>query len=118
MSEQSEQAKQEVKELLSFVLTIGEALEDVMADKKFELAELALLMPALMQAGTAFSGLDKLKDLDLDAATIQELVDFVKADLDLDHDKVEELVESGLDVAAKVYAFVLMFKKDEVVAEA
>lgn len=109
----SEDAKQELKELVSFVLTLGESLEDALADKKFELAELALLMPVLMQAPTAFSGLEKLKDLELDAATVHELVEFVKADLDLDHDGVEDKVEKGLELAANAYSFFLMFKKED-----
>lgn len=109
----SEDVKKELKEVVSFVLTLGESLEDAFADKKFELAELALLMPALMQVGPAFTGLEKLKDMKVDAALVSEMAQFVKDDLDLDNDKLEEKIEKGLEVAGRVYAFVELFKKEE-----
>jgi hypothetical protein len=110
----------ELKELLSFVITLGESLESALADKKFEMAELALLMPALMKAGDAFTGLDKLggEVKDLSEAEMADLVTFVKNDLDLANDNVEGLIEGALDLAAKIYAFVQMFKKDEAEATA
>lgn len=108
----------ELKELLTFVIALGESLESALADKKFEMAELALLMPALMKAGDAFTGLDKLggEVKDLDEAEMADLVAFVKNDLDLANDNVENIIENALDLGAKVYAFVQLFKKDEAAA--
>ena len=119
MSEEKVGTK-ELKEMLSFVITLGESLEAALEDKKFEMAELALLMPALMKVGTAFEGIDKLgaEVKDLDEAEIAELVAFVKEDLDLKSDKIEEMVEKGLELGAKVYGFVQLFKKEEVKEEA
>jgi hypothetical protein len=105
----------ELKELLSFVLTLGESVESALKDGKFEMAELALLMPALMKVGDAFEGLDKLGGelKDLSDAESLELVEFVKEDLDLEDDKLEKMVEDGLELGAKLYGFVQLFKKEE-----
>lgn len=108
----------ELKEMLKFVIEFGEAIELAMADKKFEIAELALLMGPLMQVGAAFEGLDKIGGelKDLSAVEMAELKTFVEDELDLKNDKIEEVIERGLGMAVVIYDFVKLFKKEEVVA--
>ena len=107
----------ELKELIKFVIELGEAVELGLEDKKFEIAELALLMGPLMQIGTAFEGMDKLGGelKDLSEAESLELVSFVKDELDLKADNTEEIIEAALELGVKIYGFVKMFKKEEVV---
>lgn len=109
----------ETKELLKFVIELGEAVEGAMADKKFELAELSLLIGPLMQAGPAFEGFENIgaEIKAMDAAKMADLVAYIEVELDLASDKVEEIIEKGLATALVVYNFVQLFKKEVVVAE-
>ena len=105
----------ELKELLKFVVSLGMALDKALVDKKFELHEVALFMGPMMLAGDAFTGLETLgeeiKDLSVEEA--HELVEFVKVELKLENDKVEEIVEKALELGANLYGFVKLFKKKE-----
>lgn len=106
----------ELKELLKFVIELGEALDKALVDKKFDITELGLLIAPLMQIGPAFEGLDKVggEIKDLSEAEQLELVTFVKDELDLQSDKIEEVVEKGLELGVKVAGFIKLFKKEEV----
>lgn len=110
----------ETKELLKFVIEMGEAFDKAYADKKIEISEMALLIAPLMQVGPAFEGLDKIgaELKDLSEAEAAELTAFVKEELDLQSDKVEEIIETALEVGVKLYGFVQLFKKEEVKEEA
>lgn len=103
----------ETKELLKFVVELGLAFDKAYADKKFELHELSLLVAPMMDAGPAFEGLDKvggeLKDLTTEEAA--ELVAFVKDELDLQNDNLEEVIENALEVGLKVYGFIKLLRK-------
>lgn len=109
----------ETKEVIKFAIELGEALEAALADKKFEIAELALLMGPLMQVGPAFEGIDLVGDeiKIADAAALADLVAFAKDELDLVADNTEEVIEKALDLGLQIYSFVKLFKKEEVVAE-
>ena len=105
----------ETKELLKFVIDFGEAIETALADKKFEIAELSLLIAPLMQVGPAFEGIDKLggEMKDLTEAEMAELKAYVEDELDLKNDNLEEIIERGLGLAITIYSFVKLFKKTE-----
>jgi len=105
----------ELKELLKFVIEFGEAIELALADKKFEISELALLMGPLMQVGPAFEGLDLLggEIKDLSEAEAAELKAYVAEELDLQNDKIEEVVEKALGLGVMIYNFIKLFKKEE-----
>lgn len=103
----------ELKELIKFVIEFGEAINLALADKKFEITELSLLMGPLMQVGPAFEGLDKIGSeiKDLDEAELLELSTFVKEELDISNDNVENVIETAIDLGIKIYSFIKMFKK-------
>lgn len=105
----------ESKEVLKFAIELGEALEAAMQDKKFEVAELSLLVAPLMQVGPAFEGIDKVGQ-EIKASTAEqkaELIAYVKEELDLKNDDVEKTIEEALDLALKIHAFVQLFKKEK-----
>lgn len=108
----------ELKELLKFTIDFGEAIELAMADKKFEIAELSLLIAPLMQVGPAFEGMDKLggEIKDLDEVEMAELKAYVAEELDLQNDNIEMIIEKALGLAVTLYSFIQLFKKEEVVA--
>ncbi len=112
-----EQGIKEIKELVKFVIEFGEAIDLAMADKKFEMSELSLLIAPLMQVGPAFEGLDKiggeLKDLSEEEAA--ELVAYVRDELELSNDKIEFVIEKALELGVTIYEFIKLFKKEEVV---
>lgn len=105
----------ETKELLKFVIELGEALETALADKKFEIAELALLMGPLMQVAPAFEGVDQIGEeiKNVDAAGLVDLVEYAKTELDLAADGVEEKIERALELGVQIHAFIQLFKKAE-----
>lgn len=109
----------ELKEVVKFIIELGEAIDLALADKKFEVAEISLLIAPLMQVGPAFEGLDKLGDeiKDLSEVEAAELVAYVKEELDITSDKVEFMIEKALELGVMIYSFVNLFKKEEKVAE-
>lgn len=105
----------ETKELLKFVIELGESLEAALEDKKFDIAELSLLIGPLMQVGPAFEGVDQVGEeiKNVDAAALADLVAYAKDELDLKADDVENIIEKALDLGVQVYSFVKLFKKEE-----
>jgi len=108
---------QELKELLKFIIEFGESIDKAMIDKKFEMSELGLLIAPLMQIGPAFEGLDKIggEIKDLNQAEMSELIAYIGTELDLNSDKLELIIEKGLETAVVLYSFIQLFKKEEVV---
>jgi len=109
----------ELKELLKFVIEFGESIDLAMADKKFEVSELGLLIAPLMQVGPAFEGFDKLgaEIKDLEESEMIELAAFVREEFDLQNDKIEEVIEVALDLGVRIYGFIKLFAKEEVPVE-
>jgi len=105
----------ETKELLKFIIDLGEAIDIAMIDKKFEIGELALLMAPLMQVGPAFEGLELLGGelKDLSEVEMMEISAYVKDELNLQSDKLEEIIEKGLSIGVMLYGFIGLFKKEE-----
>ena len=103
----------ETKDVLKFIISLGEAIDLSLADGKVGIEDLGNMIAPMMSAGEAFSGIDKIKSelADLDEAERDELVQFAKDELDLSDDNLEAKIESGLKLAADVHKFVQMFKK-------
>lgn len=109
------QGTKETKEVLKLLIELGEAVDKAMVDKKFDAAELGLLIAPLLHVAAAFEGVGKVPAelKDLSEAEQLELVEFVKTELELEADKVELVVEKGLELAVKVAGFVKLFAKVE-----
>ena len=93
------------KEAIKFVIDLGEAVEIAMADKKFDMSELTLLIGPLMELGPAFEGLDKI-DGNFSAEELNEIKTYIDKELDLANDKVEEVIEETVGVIANVFSYV------------
>lgn len=106
---------QDVKNVLKFAITLGESFEKAEADKKVDLADLGLLMAPLMQVGPALESLKvvgpALKSMVKDQAQMAATVAWAKEELELDHKKVEIVIEAALDLALSVGAFVALVKE-------
>ena len=106
----------ELKSFVKFVIEFGEAIEKAGADKKINAMDLPLLIGPLMQLGPAFENFGAVKEqakLLVDPAKMAEIIAFVKEELDLDNDKIEFMIEEGLQLGMAIYAYVTLFKKAE-----
>lgn len=105
----------ELKDVIRFGISLGESVDQALADGKFDITELGLLMTPIMQIGPAFTGIDKVggEIKDLDEAELAELKLFVEEELDLANDKVEEIIEKALGIGVQVYGLVQLFSKKE-----
>lgn len=103
----------QLKNVLSFVMTLGEAIDISLADGKITLADAINFFNVLKVAGPAFQNFDELKkELDsLDEAKSKELQAFVKENFDLAEDNIEAAVEQGLAVISSLYLFLKGLKK-------
>lgn len=106
----------ELKELLAFIIGLGNAVGASLEDGKFELSELGLLMLPLTKAPAAFSDM-KLIPAELASLTDAqkaELLEYVKTEFDIPEDKVEELIENVLKAGLALYGVVTLFVKPKV----
>ena len=99
----------ETKDMLKFVLGLGMALDKSLADKKFSVDDIGNFVSAFLSAGEAFEGVKEIgaELKDLDAAELEEINEFVKKELELENEKVEAIVESGLGLGVQIYQLVL-----------
>lgn len=91
----------ESKEVLDFVLALGNAAGVSLSDGKIGLEDLSNFFGALTVAGPAFEGIqDVVKEFkDLDKEEAAELVTYVKEKFDIPQDDIEAMVEKGLAAA-------------------
>jgi hypothetical protein len=101
----------ELKEVVKFAITFGEAADVILADGQFKIEELGLLMAPLMQLPAAVEGAGKIKLKDLSAEDKAELVKFIEEDFDIASDKSEAKIEKGLELVVAVSEYVKLFKK-------
>ena len=85
-----------MKDLKEVVKFIVEALE---AGIKRTIPEVAEALQALFPA---VQGIKNINLADLDEAGKDEIIEYVKAELDLDDDKVEAIVEQALSVIGEL----------------
>lgn len=90
----------ETKEVLDFVLALGNALGKAYEDGELKLADALHFVPILSKAGPAFGDISKiaaeLKDLSDEER--QALTAYAKASFDIPDDKLESSLEMALEV--------------------
>lgn len=113
MPEQTENIE-DLKNVVSFVLDTAEAGERVLEDKKVEaqesFAEAMILVGKLSKVKNVKAAVEQTQQLK-NPIKQQELLEFIKKDLDLKNDKVEELVESALQLIKNASDLVALFKE-------
>ena len=102
-----EKGIKELKELVSFIALFINATDKATKDG-FDIGDIATFMVPLMKAPQAFSGLSeaKLEYADLSSEEIMELNKVLADELDLESEKVENLVEKSLSVMIQIYSII------------
>lgn len=89
----------ELKEMISFILTIFETFEKTFKDGKISIDDVrhfpALMMAAMPAIKDSWKICDEIKTIDKDG--IEELVNFVKEDFDLEFDFIEGFIEDLIE---------------------
>jgi len=96
---------QELKLILTFVINLTETMEKSLEDGKFGYNDLIRFLICVKAASPA---LEHLKDIspeirDLDEFEVSELVQYAKDILNLQHQKVEQIVEIALDIGNGIF---------------
>ena len=107
---------EETKEFVKWGLQLGMAVEAALQDGKISWLDATSFMKVVTGAPKAITGIDKVpKELgDMDAAEKKELSEYIKLELDLENDGLEDKIEKGLALALELYGMVKLFtKKDE-----
>ncbi|WP_338812735.1 hypothetical protein V9L05_15320 [Bernardetia sp. Wsw4-3y2] len=94
----------DLKNVVSFTIDAAESAERVLEDKKVEtqetFSETMILVGKLSKLKNVKAAAQQTKHLK-NPLKRQELIEFVKKDLDLKNDKVESLVEKSLELIKK-----------------
>ncbi len=94
------QGIEKLSKVFTGVIKLGMALEDKLNDGKLTWIERLELIKELKFVPDAIVNyreiINEFKDLDFDE--IEELNDLIATELDLDNDKVEEVIENSLEV--------------------
>lgn len=103
---------QELKEALKFSISLGMAIEKATADKKINIMDLPYFFSPIMAAQDAFVGIDKIKEeiQSLDNEKIAELKKYIQEELDLENDKLEQIIEKGLNLMVEIFDLVKLIK--------
>lgn len=97
----------ELKEILSFMCSLANAIGDATADDgKISRAEALGMLPLLYNVPSAFGGITEIPSevAELSQEDIEELAQMVKDELDIPQDKIEEAIEDGIDLCLRLYA--------------
>lgn len=102
----------ETKEMLGFVLDLGNALGVSLEDGKVTILDLHNFVQPLLEAGAAFDGAASIPSelASLDAAGREELLAYAKKEFDIPEECVETVVEEGLTTLAQLHKFVQTYK--------
>lgn len=99
---------QETKEMLGFILGLGNALGESLEDGELSITDLPAFVSPLLNAGAAFTGASEIpKELiDLDDAERVELIAYAKETLDIPENCIEDVIECGFDTLAQIHLLV------------
>ncbi len=103
---------QELKEALKFSISLGMAIEKATADKKINIMDLPYFFAPMMAAQDAFAGFDKIKEEIklLDNDKVNELKIYIAEELDLESDKMEQIIEKGLNLMVDSFELMKLIK--------
>lgn len=102
----------ELKEVVAFGVSLGNALGKALEDGKITLTDAGLVVDPLLKAVPAFNGLEQVPAelADLTDEEKAELLQFVSEAFDIPQEKTEALVERGLKIAVDVIGFISALK--------
>ncbi len=96
---------QETKELLEFGFNLQEAITKSLSDGKINLLDVPKFLGVIKTAGSAFSGINKIKAelADIAVSEKQELIEFARERFDLPNNQLEILIEDTLEEVLNIY---------------
>ena len=101
----------EIKEVIKFVVLLGNAIGGSLEDGKWGLDDIGKFMPAIAALIPAINGIGIVGDElnDLEDEELAELVEYFKDEFDVPQDDVEDMIENGFDLAVELFDFIKMF---------
>ncbi len=101
----------ELKDVVKFVISLGNAVGRAYEDGKFDIADIAEFIEPLKNLYQAYVGIDQIDDelRSLTPDQFAELVEFIKTEFDIPQDKVEFFVEQALNVAKALFPIIREF---------
>lgn len=106
---------EETKQLLNFVVQLGNGIDQSLADNKLDFWDAVKFYGALKAAIPAFNNIKALKPelAHLDAAEVADLVVYAKGQLNFagSDAAIQAQVSSALDLGNNIYAYIVSLKK-------
>ncbi len=96
------------KEMIGFILNIGNALGSSLEDGKITVGDLPSFISPLLNAGSAFAHASEipLEMFDLDDEERDELLAYAKDTFSIPQEEVEELVDCAFDIMVQLHILV------------
>ena len=103
----------ETKDVLKFVISIGQALYKAFEDGKFTWGDYIHFLPTIGTLFPALSGIEQVPEelRDLSDEEFTELVEYFKSEFNIPDKIVEEIVELSIDTAANLFEIIKLIKK-------
>ena len=102
----------ETKEVLDFVISLGEACASSLADGQLTLSDIPNFWEPLTNMASAAEGwqevINEIENLSLD--DIEHLRDYVIDEFDIESDTVESMIETALQTGVGLLSFVMSLK--------
>jgi hypothetical protein len=102
----------ETKEVLDFVISLGEALASSLEDGSLTVSDMINFWEPVSSVASAVDGFeDVLTEIQsLTGDDLEHLADYIEDEFDIHDDDLEQRIEDGLDVAVKLLKFVAAFR--------
>ena len=103
----------ETKECLDFVISLGEALAESLSDGQLDVSDLLTLWEPISNVSEAIDGWEKLREeiANLSMDDVHHLADYVQDEFDIEDDRIEKIIEDGLDTALSLLSFIERLKR-------
>ena len=97
-----------IKGIVLFALTLAYTIKQDLIDKKISLTEAFGLLPQVMKIPELVADLPTVKEewKNRTIEQLEELTEFVKSNFDIDDDKIEAVIEAGLDSVEKLVVLI------------
>ncbi len=103
----------ETKEVLDFVISLGEACAESLADGQLTLGDIPNFWEPLTNISSAIDGwqevIEEIENLTID--DIEYLSDYVVDEFDIESDTVESMIETALQTGVGLLTFIMSLKK-------
>lgn len=102
-----------LKKAAKFGIELGEQTSEVLEDGKLKALEMLSFIDELMQLPGVVNAAADIKNevMELDEADRAELNAYIQAEFDIPNDKLESMIEAGLNVVISLFILADHFKK-------